>query len=147
MGGAQAVRLARGVKRIAETDEAGDHAVPVKSVGDHGRDPPAHGLAADDQPLAWPGGLPHHLPIDRAQDLGPRRRAAAARLPACGHVGKLEAQDADVMGSDQAGDRLHERAVHGCTGAMGKQQGGPGIIGAVGQEYGHAAFRGFDTNM
>jgi len=47
--GAQRIRLARRMKGIAETNEAGDATVFEELIGAHACNASAHGLAADQQ--------------------------------------------------------------------------------------------------
>jgi Pectic acid lyase len=120
----QLVRLAYGMKRIAQTNEARDG----RLVGDHAGDPPAHRFAADDEAVAtelFDDGEPR-----LAKDRFAVGRSAFA-LPTSGHIRELETDNAMPTLRQPPCHRLHKRVIHARAGAVGQCNGPFGVLGAV----------------
>lgn len=45
---------------------------------------------------------------------------------ACSHIGELESADSHAARGEKFGDLSHERAGHGCAGAVGQKEAGEG---------------------
>jgi hypothetical protein len=101
------------MERVTEAYEAAN----LKLVGDHAGHAPAHGLAADDA-LAAAAELCDGLAPGVEEDSLPVRGAALAVCSTGGHVGELEADDAEAPLSKALREDGHEGAVHRGAGAV-----------------------------
>jgi hypothetical protein len=131
--GPQLVRLLRRVKRVAEAEQPGRSQL----VGDHARDPAAHGLATD-----APAARLAELAEDRAkrveQDRQPIRRWAQPSAAAL-HVRELEAHDVEPARHQARREVLKEGRVEARACAMGEHDAYGCILGAVAHQAGHRA--------
>ncbi len=135
--GAQLLRPARRMERVAEADQPADVAGTEVLLGHHAGDPTAHRLAADEEPRQ----VPRHgdrLGILALQGLGLRRRLPLADA-AGRHVAEFETGGADAALGETGAEIVHPRRVHRRAGAMRQQQVGR-RVGGAGEEQIHRAF-------
>ncbi len=111
--GTQQMRLAHRMKGIAQAHQP----FYVRFVRDQAGNPATHGFPTDDQPISAErlDNLKPRLPQDRLRIRGP----SLSGLATLGHVGKLEANHAELAVGEALGEEVHERRVHASAGAMG----------------------------
>lgn len=123
---AELVGLPGRVERIAETDDPDDAPVEGGIAGEHRRDAPAHGLAADQhRPVVLDERFRQRGGVFADEPLRGGRRPLLSAAAAPGHVGEFEADDVEPGGRGVADEALHERRVHRGARAVGEDQRRP----------------------
>jgi hypothetical protein len=117
MAHARALGLARGMEWVAKTYQAA-HA---GFVGNHTRDSPTEGFAADHKPVRAAEFF------DRIAPGLNQRRFAIGRTARTGfspppHVWKLKSRGPDAGFRDSRGDGFHERGIHRTSRTVGENE-------------------------
>src|SRR5439155_24597831 len=122
----------RRMKRVAQADEA----PRAHLVRHHARNAAAQGLPADHEPRAAAQGLDGALPGLLEDRLTVGGASAPPGLAARPHVWKLEARDADSSRRELPGEVIQEGCVHRRARAVGEDDGGRSVLGAIEEEAG-----------